>query len=74
MTIYSQQVANMVLGRYTIEWDQGVVVRQNGNLAADFADGKWVWLNPELSIPDEDLKQLSIVCAHFERSMLTTKP
>lgn len=51
---------------YHIGDNQGIVLRQNGTLAADFLDGEWIWINPKLDIPEEDLEQLKPYCLAAE--------
>lgn len=51
---------------YTIESNQGIVVRKNGALLADFADGKWEWVNPNVSVEQTDLDALVSTCKKFE--------
>lgn len=58
---------HLVIDNFTIEWEQGVVVRRNGSLAADFANGKWEWVNPKLGISDQELENLFQFCVEFEK-------
>ena len=43
---------------YTLCQEQGIVLRQNGSLAADFEGGRWTWTNPNLDLPERHLEAL----------------
>lgn len=54
---------------YAIGFEQGVVVRQNGNLAADFENGRFVWVNPKLQISKKTLDRLLSFCKKFVKTL-----